>query len=97
MKEIFAHSFDTMANTIESDDYNMDGYKKLAVEVVKRAIEDYKKALKRLYRYPNDYEAGVEKKRCERFFRQDMGIYSDIDAEVIIRGIRERVNAEMGR
>ena len=96
MREIFADSFDTMANTIESDAY-IDNYKKLAAAVIEQAVEDYRKALGRLYRHPNDYEAKVEKQRCERFFRQDMGIYSELDAEVIIRGIWERVNVEMGQ
>ena len=36
------------------------------------------------------------KEECERFFRRDMGLYSDLDGEMIIRAIQERVNKEMG-
>ena len=32
---------------------------------------------------------------CERFFRRDMGMYSDLDGESIIRAIREKVDQEM--
>ena len=35
--------------------------------------------------------------QCERFFRRDMALYSDLDGEVIIKAIRQRVDKEMKR
>lgn len=80
-----------------NEDYNIEGYLRLAAAVVERAVLDYKRALRRLYRHPKDLDAKYVKEECERFFRRDMGIYSDIDGELIIREIKERVNEEMGR
>lgn len=80
-----------------SNDYCIEGYQRLAAAVVEQAVVDYKKALRRLYRYPKDQEAQREKTECERFFRRDMGMYSDLDGESIIREIKKRVNAEMRR
>lgn len=37
------------------------------------------------------------KEECERFFRKDMELYSDLDGEVIIKAIRKRVDKEMKR
>lgn len=78
-------------------DYNIEGYQRLAAAVVERAVLDYRRALRRLYRHPEDLDAKHVKKECEIFFRRDMEIYSDIDGESIIREIKERVNEEMGR
>lgn len=80
-----------------SNDYCIEGYQRLAAAVVEQAVVDYKKALRRLYRNPEDQEAQRGKTECERFFRRDMGMYSDLDGESIIREIKKRVNAEMRR
>lgn len=76
-------------------DYCMDGYQKLAAAVVEQAVVDYTRALRRLYRHPFDIEAKRGKEECERFFRRDLEIYSDLDGESIIRAIREKVDWEM--
>ena len=62
-------------------DYNIEGYLRLAAAVVERAVLDYRRALRRLCRHPEDLDAKYVKEECERFFRRDMGIYSDIDGE----------------
>ena len=73
----------------------MEGYQRLAAAVVEQAVVDYTRALRRLSRHPNDADAKREKEECERFFRRDMGMYSDLDGESIIRAIREKVDQEM--
>ena len=35
------------------------------------------------------------KRECERFFRYDMDLYSDLDGETIIGAIQEKVDREM--
>lgn len=78
-------------------DYCIDGYKRLAAAVVEQAIKDYTKALRRLSRHPRDREATDAKQECERFFQRDIGTYSDLDGEYIMRKIKEKVDAEMRR
>lgn len=78
-------------------DYCLEGYQRLAAAVVKQAVEDYTRALRRLYRHPFDNKAKDAKEECERFFRRDIGAYSDLDGETIIRAIKDKVDAEMRR
>lgn len=80
-----------MGNSNTQEHY-MEGYERLAAAVVRQAVDDYKSALTRLKRKPHDKEAQRMVSDCERFFRRDMGMYSDLDGESIIRAIRERVN-----
>ena len=78
-------------------DYCIEGYQRLSAAVVEQAVKDYTRALRRLYRLPYDREAMDGKAECERFFRRDMGMYSDLDGESIIMEIRNKVDAEMRR
>lgn len=73
------------------DNFNIDGCEKLCAAVIERAISDYRPALKRLKRNPHDLAAKRMKNDCERFFRDEIGIYSDLDGETIIRIIRNQV------
>ena len=75
--------------------YCMDGYRRLAAAVVETAVIDYTRALRRLRRNPHDGDALHGKRECERFFRHDMDLYSDLDGETIIRAIQEKVDREM--
>lgn len=45
-------------------------------------------------RYPKDTNAIHTKIECELFFRKDIETYSDMDGEMLIRGIQERVRRE---
>lgn len=74
--------------------YNPEGYRALAAAVVTRAAKDYKHALKVLRRRPNDEDANKLKWDCEKFFRHEIGTYSDLDGEYIMRGIRENIERE---
>ena len=74
-----------------------ESYERLCEAVVKQAVYDYQRALRRLAKHPHDKEALRGKEECERFFRKDMDLYSDLDGEVIIKAIRRRVDKEMKR
>lgn len=74
-----------------AEEYNIDGYKNLASAVVVKAVKDYRSALKRLRRKPKDIYANKMKNDCERFFRNEIGIYSELDGESIMRIVREQV------
>lgn len=74
------------------EQYNIDGYKELANAVVIKAVKDYENALKRLKRKPNDINANRMKNDCERFFRNEISIYTDLDGEAIMRIIKQKVD-----
>ena len=78
-----------------SNDVCMEGYEKLAAAVVNKAVTDYKYALKRIRRHPHDLTAVRLVEDCERFFRDDIGIYTDLDGLEIMRRIRKMAYKEM--
>lgn len=57
----------------------MESYEQLAFAIVKLAVEDYRSALKRLKRHSKDQQALWSKTDCERFFRNDIGTYCNLD------------------
>lgn len=69
-------------------------YENLKAAVVKLAADDYRRALIRLRRHPKDTNALHTKNECELFFRKGIETYSDMDGEVLIKGIQERVRRE---
>lgn len=91
------HREDFRRQVVESRNFNTEGCQSLCVAVVERAVKDYRAALRRHYRKPHDQEAQHTIDECERFFKWDMGLYSDLDGESIIRAVRERVREEMRR
>ena len=70
-------------------------YENLKAAVVKLAADDYRRALIRLRRHPKDRNAIHTKIECELFFRKDIEMYSDMDGEVLIKGIQERVGVSI--
>lgn len=82
---------------MKNEEYCIEGYKALAAAVVSKAVQDYRLALRALYRKPNDRDAQHTKKECEIFFRKNIGPYSDLDGEAIIKAVQEKVNKEMRR
>ena len=62
-------------------------YENLKAAVVKLAVI-------RLRRHPKDTNAIHTKIECELFFRKGIETYSDMDGEVLIKGIQERVRRE---
>ena len=80
-----------------NDNWNRKDTNGLSAAVVEQAVTDYRRALRRLWNHPHDEAALHGKEECERFFRRDMGLYSDLDGEMIIKAIQERVSREMKR
>ena len=76
-------------------DYYNEGYEKLAAAVVEQAVTDYRNALKRHYRHPLDTEAIRIINDCERFFHNEIEIYSELDGQAIMRAIKEKVGEEI--
>ena len=70
-------------------------YENLKAAVVKLAADDYRRALIRLRRHPKDTNAIHTKIECELFFRKGIETYSNMDGEVLIKGIQERVGGSI--
>lgn len=69
---------------------DFDPYKNLAAAIVEKAVIDYRKALKKTRKYPNNEFALSEKAELERFFRSSWcRMLTDIDGEVIIEKIQQ--------
>lgn len=79
----------------KTSNFDLEGCQALCAAVVERAVKDYRAALRRHYRKPHDQEAQHTIEECERFFRRDMGLYSDLDGESLIRKVRSMVREEL--
>lgn len=67
-----------------------DPYKNLAAAIVEKAVIDYKKALRRYRKYPNNEFTLSEIAELERFFRSSWcRMLTDIEGEVIIKKIQQ--------
>lgn len=74
----------------------MNPYQALTNAIVELAVKDYKKALKRHYRFPNSEDYTAEVKSLERFFRSGWyGMLTDLDGEYLITGVRRMVRKEV--
>ena len=71
-------------------------YERLAEQIIIRAARDYRNALKRLYKHPENPTALETKKEVERFFRSKwFQVLSDVDPNVLIEGIKAKVKREI--
>lgn len=71
----------------------MDGYERLANEIILLAVKDYRGALKKLKRNPHNYAAKDTVAEVERFFRSDWyKELTEVDGEMLIRKLREEAN-----
>ena len=69
-----------------------DPYERLASAIILQAVTDYRAALKRIKRKPEDRETIDEAMRVESFFRS--GWYSQltaVDGEYLIRRLQDEV------
>lgn len=74
----------------------MKPYQALANAIVELAVKDYKKALKRHYRFPDSEDYATEVKSLERFFRSGWyGMLTDLDGEYLMTGVRRMAHKEM--
>ena len=70
----------------KSDSSNMDPYQALANAIVQTAAEDYRAALKRLERNPENHIARHEANDIRKFFRsQWYEMLTDVDGEYLLR------------
>ena len=70
----------------------LEPYRALANAIILQAAKDYRKALRRIRKYPEDAGALAEKDNCEKFFRSDWyGILTRVDGEMLIRKMQEEV------
>lgn len=75
------------------EDYD---YERLAEQIIIRAAKDYRNALKRLFRHPENPTALATKNEIERFFRSKwFQVLSDVDPNVLIKGIKAKARQEI--
>ena len=85
-----------MAKTQKRERVEDYDYERLAEQIIIRAAKDYRNALKRLYKHPENPTALATKKEIERFFRSEwFQVLSDIDPNVLIEGIKVKVKREI--
>ena len=69
---------------------------RLAEQIIIRAAKDYRNALKRLYKHPENPTALATKEEIEMFFRSEwFQVLSDIDPNVLIEGVKAKVKREI--
>ncbi len=67
-------------------------YSELASEIVLRAVRDYKSALKRNKKKPDNIDARYSIYECEQFFHSNWyQTLTDIDGDFLIRKVKAEV------
>ncbi|MBE6045566.1 MAG: hypothetical protein E7221_02570 [Clostridiales bacterium] len=65
------------------------GYESLALNIVIQAAKDYRKALKKLRKDPEDYDAIVSRDDCEQFFRSAWcETITSVDPEILMKKLQ---------
>ena len=81
-----------MAKTQKRERVEDFDYKRLAEQIIIRAARDYRNALKRLYKYPENPTALATKEEIEMFFySQWFTVLTKVNPNVIIKGIQEEI------
>ena len=71
---------------------NIEAYENLAIAIVTQAIIDYKKALKKLEKNPNNINQQRIKNECEIFFKSDyFDVLTNVDVNYLLKNM-ERMN-----
>ena len=69
-----------------------DVYERLSNAIVLRAVKDYRNALKRLKKHPQNEKALNTKREVERFFRSDWyASLTTVDPEMLITKLKKEV------
>lgn len=69
-------------------------YENLANAIILQAAKDYRAALRKLKRNPQNKDAKYTISEVERFFRSDWyKMLTDVDGELIIKKLREEFNS----
>ena len=85
-----------MAKTQKRERVEDYDYERLAEQIIIRAAKDYRNALKRLFRHPENPTALATKEEIEMFFRSEwFQVLSDIDPNVLIEGIKAKAKREI--
>ena len=85
-----------MAKTQKRERVEDFDYERLAEQIIIRAAKDYRNALKRLFRHPENPTALATKEEIEMFFRSKwFQVLSDIDPNVLIEGVKAKVKREI--
>ena len=64
----------------------------LAQAIIMKAVEDYRKARRRVRHFPDQKGAQATIREVERFFRSDwFAQLTDVDGEMLIRKLKEEV------
>lgn len=71
---------------------DITNYENLANEIILRAVDDYRDALKRLASFPHDRDSRRTKAEVERFLRSGwFSVLTALDPEILIRKLNEEV------
>ena len=85
-----------MAKTQKRERVEDYDYERLAEQIIIRAAKDYRNALKRLHKHPENPTALATKEEIEMFFRSKwFQVLSDIDPNVLIEGIKAKAKREI--
>ena len=85
-----------MAKTQKRERVEDFDYEKLAEQIIIRAAKDYRNALKRLHKHPENPTALATKEEIEMFFRSKwFQVLPDIDPNVLIEGVKAKVKREI--
>jgi len=76
----------------------IDNYQNLANAIVLLAVNDYRKALKRLSLYPKYRTVQYQKRQIEQFFLSEYyKLLTSVDGERLIRKLNEDVESKLIR
>lgn len=92
-KSLYESALDAVALGHGGGDNHYDPYAQLCAAVVERAVLDYERALRVRMRDGDDTPPHVDQMiwDCERFFANEIAMYSDLDGDFIKRTIEGRV------
>ncbi|WKY46102.1 hypothetical protein Q5O14_08430 [Eubacteriaceae bacterium ES2] len=67
-------------------------YRELCNGIILQAVRDYRRALKKLTKFPEDEVSKYTKREVERFFRRSLySAITDIPPEMLIKKLNEEV------
>ncbi len=73
---------------------DITNYENLANAIILQAVKDYRVALKCLTANPRNRDALADRDEIERFFRsQWFAVLTSVDGEMLIRSLKEEVDA----